>query len=476
MASGTAEIDSPRLYLQILFEERDAAYEQNRPVDPQLSGFDHLLHRMPSDLAGRLGQELKDEEFRECRNAVLSAIEFEGRTAGLLLKNRLRIRELYRNNPPSSGTKDFGEYLIFAFEHRPESKFTDLDGYFRKLSEDPISGLWVELKSLIRSRRLCKRYLRSRFRMEMRKRGWRQSRRFQREREFQHWWRKNGLFANGYVNLEECSAAYQKWCDERSDEDALLYYALSLYTQRDAELQIWQQIIFLESDFLFKEGENFEIDLKEFSAKVLNRARTHLKEFDFAYHLSLLNRKQELSLPYEIELAHLAALMADNISINLNEGMRNAIRVRHKPHLIAKLEAISANMLMAIDESKTGELRRNDGDILSKSIKNRVADLLRHEEPQAHPRQTTLGEHQEDGAFDKAIEEIALREEARLLISEAKLSVRESQILELMCSDLTETAIAQRLHVPVGTVRSRCHRLKAKLRKAKANIESRTNH
>jgi RNA polymerase sigma-70 factor (ECF subfamily) len=97
-----------------------------------------------------------------------------------------------------------------------------------------------------------------------------------------------------------------------------------------------------------------------------------------------------------------------------------------------------------------------------------LATIVRNEAFRQHARIrpdpiATIEAH--EGAEDAAV--VATVERADLHAALRALNERDRQLLELRYSeDLTQTAIARRLGIPLGTVKVRLHRARDKLRRA----------
>jgi DNA-binding CsgD family transcriptional regulator len=479
----TMDKSDRELYLRA-YLERVSTPDKNGELPDELREFHLYFQRVLSSLLSEIEQEFSLSEGRKLQKEVLAQIATRAKHFNGLASAVSGAQMAYRKDPGLfSANSKFAEKLKRATSQRIDSKL--FDAYFSEMSNEPESALYIELGAITGKIRLLRRYIRSRFCMRFRKGRWKRSQEAEQQREFEPWFIQRFVRdGSSTIAGEELTAVYETWLDECSYQDALRTHALVTLLYLETQLLLWRLAILLEPPVLTQETS--AADLKERCGNILARAKTYLSETPFTFTSSLLQQKQDLGLPCENETALLTALVAGQVKI-FNQETATAIKARGEYGPSAKLEAIAPNLILALGEYRSGTLPRGRDDRLSASVRNRVANILRQEEPTEHSRERSLGDDEENNSesiFEKVALESAMREWTRTfqqienmldfehILSKAKLSDMELQVLELISEGLTETEIANQLGIAVGTVQSHRGRMKKKIQKSEADIES----
>ncbi len=328
---------------------------------------------------------------------------------------------------------------------------------------------------------------------EVRRAIFKRTRRAKADRSFWNWWNKNGKArSNQSPEFESDRLTFQ---DQLLREEAMLRYAQERLVSIQTRRLIWQNTIFLSFGSLWEKHNGPGFDLNEFSLDILQRMKPLLKDFRPMLLASSLKLKREFSANYEDELVNLAAWVANNLSLNLNQGARQALEAEGRPLLEALLDNLPANILLALDEGlPEGRFSSGAG---QRNILSRVAQMLRNEQPLDARHDTmrinrlrkagSVGsteasfqrqqrEHPATDVVDsgqRLVQDRFRREEARIdverLIGQANLTPSETEVLELERQDLTNKEIAEHLGKPVGTVKPLLFKAKKKLKRAATN-------
>ena len=106
-------------------------------------------------------------------------------------------------------------------------------------------------------------------------------------------------------------------------------------------------------------------------------------------------------------------------------------------------------------------------------VHNRAVDLVRREESQRRRAQATVLEGAVDDPADRVVEDLgALEESVRVRAALSALPTEQRRVIELMYfGGLSQSAIAERLSTPLGTVKSRTLLAMRRLRGSLAEIE-----
>lgn len=427
--------------------------------------------------------------------AITEVVAYNCKAANVLSNLLIKIKQIHEEEPSRlSFATDFTGRLKEAFEVAKElkSKSEDFDSVFKRVSSDPVLGLYKQLEFLVVEHRLHRRYMRSRFGMQERellRAIFKRTRRAKAERSFWNWWNENGKArSNQSPEFESDLRTFQ---DQLQREEALLRYAQERLVSIQTRQLIWQNTIFQSFGSLWEKHGGSGFDLAEFSLDILTRMKPLLKDFHQIQLASTLNLKKEFALNYENELVSLSAWAANNLNLNLNKGAQQALDAEGRPRLEALLENIPANILLVLSEgTRGGFFSSGSGE---KNVLSRVAEMLRDEQPlegrheairqnrlrksrDVRSLETTIPRHHCGVDLLSAKSEVASmlgREEARIdlerLISLANLSPSESEVLELDRQELTDKEIAEHLGKPVGTVKPLLHKAKQKLRRAAVN-------
>jgi len=156
-------------------------------------------------------------------------------------------------------------------------------------------------------------------------------------------------------------------------------------------------------------------------------------------------------------------------------AMAVALRVVGQPYLAE--EAVQEGFLaLWRNPSSYEEMRGSVKAWLMATVHNRAVDLVRREETQRRRAEDAQPDEDvvtlEDPA-DKVVDEIGLPEERKAVRAALEdLPPEQRQVIELMYFDgLSQTRVAERLSLPLGTVKSRTLLGMRKLRTALSGIE-----
>jgi RNA polymerase sigma factor (sigma-70 family) len=156
-------------------------------------------------------------------------------------------------------------------------------------------------------------------------------------------------------------------------------------------------------------------------------------------------------------------------------AMAVARRVVGQPYLAE--EAVQEGFLaLWRNPSAYEEMRGSVKAWLMATVHNRAVDLVRREETQ-HRRAENAGPDESvvilDDPAEKIVDEIGLPEERKAVRAALEeLPPEQRQVIELMYFDgLSQTRVAERLSLPLGTVKSRTLLGMRKLRTALSGIE-----
>jgi len=156
-------------------------------------------------------------------------------------------------------------------------------------------------------------------------------------------------------------------------------------------------------------------------------------------------------------------------------AMAVALRVVGQPYLAE--EAVQEGFLaLWRNPSAYEEMRGSVKAWLMATVHNRAVDLVRREETQRRRAEDAQPDEDvvtlEDPA-DKVVDEIGLPEERKAVRAALEdLPPEQRQVIELMYFDgLSQTRVAERLSLPLGTVKSRTLLGMRKLRAALSGIE-----
>jgi len=156
-------------------------------------------------------------------------------------------------------------------------------------------------------------------------------------------------------------------------------------------------------------------------------------------------------------------------------AMAVALRVVGQPYLAE--EAVQEGFLaLWRNPSSYEEMRGSVKAWLMATVHNRAVDLVRREETQRRRAEDAQPDEDvvtlEDPA-DKVVDEIGLPEERKAVRAALEdLPPEQRQVIELMYFDgLSQTRVAERLSLPLGTVKSRTLLGMRKLRAALSGIE-----
>lgn len=433
--------------------------------------------------------------------AINEVIAYDANAANVISQLLDRVKRLREENP--SGFKvatDFKGRVTEAVDlgKQLRSKGENFESKFALIAKDPILGLYKQLEFIVIENRLHRRYMRARFGMkdrEVRRSIFKRTRRAKDERSFWNWWNKKGKARSN--QSPEFESDWLRYRDELLREEALLRYAQERLISLQTLQLIWQNTIFQSFGSLWEKNGGPGIDTTEFSLDILNRMKPILKDFHPIQLASSLELKREFSADYEDELVKLSAWAANNLSLNLNQGARHALKAEGRPLSEALLENLSANILLVLSEGMPEGLFSSGSG--KRSVLSSLAQMLRDEQPleshHAAIRQNRLRKAKEanssgsdlapcgessrvlDAVAAKQVDDSLLRrEEARIdldrLIGQANLTPSEIEVLELDRRDLTDKEIACQLGKAVGTVKPLLFRAKKKLRHAASNSTS----
>jgi DNA-binding NarL/FixJ family response regulator len=548
----------PEYLIRAALEATLSALRENHPVPKEAIKLQAFLGRMFSDLLNRLYASLAESDFNHCaeradltsdehaalllwyaeptptlkevaerlnesenrvrrslfrgqskmlrvqspiNEAINEVIAYDAKAANVISQLLDRVKRLREENP--SGFKvatDFKGRVNEAVDlgKQLRSKGENFESKFALIAKDPIRGLYKQLEFLVLENRLHRRYMRARFGLkerEVRRAIFKRTRRAKGERSFWNWWNKNGRARSN--QSPEFESDWLRFRDGLLRKEALLRYAQERLISLQTLQLIWQNTIFQSFGSLWEKNDGPGIDTTEFSLDILNRMKPLLKDFHQIQLASSLKLKREFSANYEDELVKLSAWAANNLSLNLNQGARHALKAEGRPLSEALLESLSANILLVLSEGMPeGFFSSGSG---KRSVLSSLAQMLRDEQPldshhaeilqnrlrkakQTNSSGSELAPSRKSPRLPDAVaanqvdDSLLRREEARIdldrLISQANLTPSEIEVLELNRRDLTDKEIAWQLGKAVGTVKPLLFRAKKKLRHAASNSTS----